>query len=179
MANQTPPPHTKAAPLLAMVQSRLAALSALDLPEKAGALVAQAADDLRALQAVLLMAPPTDIDMVVFEQLLSLAGPKVTPELLSQLQKDLTVIAEALPAALEKRDWAVVRAQTHVLMALAGSVGARSVQEASLRLNRAAHGADPSAEELGRQTLAGLAALRGFIHDACLRHPFAADTGIS
>lgn len=155
---------------LAALMARLEALAAMPLPPAAVALVAEAVALAQALG-------PTDrpqIDRAIFDNLLSLAGPQVAPELLRQLAEDLAGVAASLPTALAAQDRAALRAQTHVLMALAGSVGAGPLYEAATRLNLVAHGSAPLAEA----TVAvrtGLARLRVFIDDACADAPQVSD----
>lgn len=80
-----------------------------------------------------------DIDEARFSRLLEIAGPDQRPELLRRLNVDLTQVKTSLKAALDTYDRAGLRAQTHVLISLAGSVGADVLQRRSEELNIAAH----------------------------------------
>jgi CheY-like chemotaxis protein/HPt (histidine-containing phosphotransfer) domain-containing protein len=97
-----------------------------------------------------------------FDRLLAVAGPETTPELLRRLLDDLQHVERQLIRALADPDWPELRAQTHVLIALAGAVGAQRLQQQSERLNAVAHRRD-SAECAAR---AGelLALLDNLIH---------------
>lgn len=63
-----------------------------------------------------------------FDRLMAIAGPEHSAELLHRLTLDLESVLERLEAALPAPDWAELRAQTHILVALAGAVGARRLQ---------------------------------------------------
>lgn len=160
----TPRAPTDVAPLIAALTRRLQQLGALHLPLVAGDILAGAMADLTALSVAVQGTPPPMIDRSTFDTLLSLAGPQVAPDLLRQLAEDLAGVAAGLGPALAQQDRAEVRAQTHVLMALAGSVGATPLYAAAERLNRAAHNGD-GIDDIGPVVLAGLAELRHFIDD--------------
>lgn len=83
-----------------------------------------------------------DMDESRFFRLLDLAGPGTATELLSRLQDDLRTVERALVQALPGPDWDQIRAQTHVLIALAGAVGAIRLQHAASSLNQLAHQRD-------------------------------------
>jgi HPt (histidine-containing phosphotransfer) domain-containing protein len=83
------------------------------------------------------------VDLQVFERLMLLAGPETARELLDQLRADLGSAQTALVAATQPGDWTAVRAQCHVLIAIAGSIGATSLQHEAERLQAAIHQADP------------------------------------
>lgn len=80
------------------------------------------------------LAPELDHDE--FEHLMSLAGPKYSAELLSRLMADLSSVHQHLVASQVGPDWAVLHAQTHILAAMAGSVGARRLQYLAQAANR-------------------------------------------
>lgn len=94
------------------------------------------------------MAPITDGDAARligemdgdrFEALLRAAGPEGRIEFLTHLVQDLRSVAELLARAEAERDGAEVRAQTHILISLAGAVGADRLQELAESLNATAH----------------------------------------
>lgn len=76
-----------------------------------------------------------DIDLARLTALLDLAGPDTAPELAERLVADLSFVAKAL--ALPDRD--LLRAQSHNLISLAGTIGARAIADAARRLNHLAH----------------------------------------
>lgn len=85
-------------------------------------------------------SPLGDIDTDRFNRLLDLAGPQHRTELLTRLAQDLAQVRERLAAAAGPvADWADLRAQSHVLIALAGATGASRLQHQSEDLNHAAH----------------------------------------
>lgn len=79
------------------------------------------------------------------ERLLDLAGTDVAGELLDRLVEDLAAVETGLAAAAPARDITGLRAQTHVLISLAGAVGAERLQHLAEALNAAAHAADAAA----------------------------------
>lgn len=72
------------------------------------------------------------------ERLLHLAGPVEGRVLLDRLEADLVQAEAALTAALAAGDRAAIRAQTHILISVAGSVGATGLEADARRLNLAA-----------------------------------------
>lgn len=111
------------------------------------------------------LAPVAEIDAERFAQLLTLAGPAHRVELLSRLTEDLGQIRDRILAAQGGPDWADLRAQTHVLVALAGATGATGLQHIAELLNQAAHDRQRSAvARLVPSVLAGLETLLGHAH---------------
>ncbi|MFN4130471.1 MAG: hypothetical protein ACK4GC_11760 [Paracoccaceae bacterium] len=150
-------------PQLKALRAALSSLAGCALPGTARLALAEAQMALSALES----AQGDAVDRSVFEALLAMAGPEVAPELVAQMAADLRAVAEALARALTRLDWAEIRGQTHVLVALAGSAGARGLGQAAQALNRAAHEADaPSARALAPAILAGLDGLIGFVEKA-------------
>ncbi|MFA7432645.1 MAG: response regulator [Gemmobacter sp.] len=78
------------------------------------------------------------------ERLVEVTGPEGSRELFARLQQDLRHVERQVVMALAEPDWAELRAQTHVLIALAGAVGAQRLQYHAETLNTAAHRRDPS-----------------------------------
>lgn len=88
-------------------------------------------------------APDTEgFDPEKLARLLDLAGAEVADELLERLAEDLETVAAVLADAAPARDIAALRAQTHVLISLAGAVGAVALQHLAEDLNAAAHAAE-------------------------------------
>jgi CheY-like chemotaxis protein len=97
-----------------------------------------------------------------FDRLLEVAGPEAAPELLRRLLEDLRHVERQIHRALAGPDWPELRAQTHVLIALAGAVGAIRLQHAAEALNAVAHRRD--AAGLGTLAPPLLALLDDLIH---------------
>lgn len=107
-------------------------------------------------------APPLNRDR--FDHLLDIAGPDGAGELVERLHEDLAGVAERLGRGLPDADWSVIRAETHVLIALAGAVGAERLQRLAETLNAQAHRKD--AGDLGRiadETMQRLAELQALV----------------
>jgi len=100
--------------------------------------------------------------------LLRMAGPDIAPALLRQMQADLAEVRATLAPAITTQDWTALRAGSHVLISLAGTIGAMRLHGLAIDLNMAAH--DRDAARLSRiapPLMADLVAL-----GACLRnHP--------
>jgi len=108
--------------------------------------------------------PEMDLDR--FERLMAIAGASHKHELLFRLHADLENVQDRLAAALILPDWADLRAQTHILVALAGAVGAVRLQHLATSLNALAHQAGNSVMPgLAASLLRDLAALVGFVAD--------------
>ncbi len=80
-----------------------------------------------------------EFDRSSFDRLIEIAGPSAARELLERLCADLRKTERGLVAGLADGDVAAIRAETHVLIALAGAVGAARLQALSQTLNAAAH----------------------------------------
>lgn len=90
---------------------------------------------------------PQDIlgDSTALRDLLRMAGPETAPRILRQMHSDLTDCATLLAPALATGDRIAIRAQTHVLIALAGTIGAMRLHALAIDLNAAAHAEDAAA----------------------------------
>lgn len=77
--------------------------------------------------------------------ILVLAGPDIAPRLLAQITADLTQTADQLAAAFAQSDWPLIRAQSHVLISVAGTIGAMGLHGDACRMNTAAHLRDEAA----------------------------------
>jgi hypothetical protein len=84
-------------------------------------------------------------DEAALLRLLDLAGPAGAPALLDQIHADLQTVLSDVTTALSRGDRALLRSATHVLMALAGTVGAPRLHAAALAANLAAHAGDSRA----------------------------------
>ncbi len=99
-----------------------------------------------------------------FEHLMEISGPEGARELVDRLLDDLTGARTRLSEGVAAQDRTAVRAETHVLIALAGAVGAERLQSLSEALNTGAHsreGGDIS--RLGAETLDHLDRLIGVV----------------
>ena len=104
------------------------------------------------------------VDREVFDALVETIGADSTSELLRKLQADTDTVAEGLGLAKTALDLAEIRSQTHILISVAGAIGATNLQYAAQRLNMAANRPGPEdLEDLCDGCLSGLAALQGFI----------------
>lgn len=105
-----------------------------------------------------------DIDEAVFPHLLELAGPELARDLVNRFQEDLTEVGRQIANALPKSDLAELRAASHVLIALAGTAGARQLQKDARSYNSLAHRDDsPDISGPTRKIMMQIAALIGFL----------------
>jgi HPt (histidine-containing phosphotransfer) domain-containing protein len=130
---------------LVLAQLRHMDMSTLD-PRLAAQLAALAkacallATHLDALQSPPTIASPLPLlDRSVFDHLMDLAGPETAHDLLDRLIEDLTAVRQALDAARHAPDWESLRMQSHILIGLAGAVGATHLQTQAQDLNRLAN----------------------------------------
>ncbi|WP_164744759.1 ATP-binding protein [Nioella ostreopsis] len=84
-------------------------------------------------------APNGTLDRNRFEAILQAAGPSGRGELLDHLLQDLRSVQNALQQAVQANDTATTRAQSHILISLAGAIGADRLQNMAEALNAAAH----------------------------------------
>jgi hypothetical protein len=112
------------------------------------------------LQRAKLMAQAKDdggeVDEFRLAELFDLAGQEVAPELAQRLMDDLGNVATALSARSKDLDSMGIRAQSHVLLALSGTIGAEPVYRAATRLNAFAHAGDTEALAGALQETLGL-----------------------
>ena len=117
----------------------------------------RAALDRRAARAEAVPAVPACTEVVDHSRLahlLEIAGADSAAELLNRLSSDLRRAERGLQAGLATADRATIRAETHVLIALAGAVGAVGLQKLAEALNTSAHrDDDPGRDALGRAAL--------------------------
>lgn len=85
-------------------------------------------------------APLMDADRLA--RLLEIAGPSDAGELLRRLVGDLTRVRDNMRAALQEPDIAALRAETHVLISLAGAVGAERLHQLAKAMNADVHRQD-------------------------------------
>lgn len=79
------------------------------------------------------------IDHTVFNNLVSAVGRNNMSELMSKIQADLASVQQALTECINDQDWIGARAQTHILVSVAGAVGAIKLQKTAEQLNHAAN----------------------------------------
>lgn len=75
------------------------------------------------------------LDDAAFLGLLNLAGPTDAPELMRRLLADLGNVAVGLTAGLATADQDALRHQSHILLAIAGTIGAQQIHHLARRLN--------------------------------------------
>lgn len=93
----------------------------------------------------------TVIDQAVFDALSQALGPETMRELLEKVVADLEGARRALAEALEPLDHGAIRSASHILVSVAGALGAVRLQACAQELNALAHsGADRTAEEARR-----------------------------
>ena len=162
-------------PQLTQLRKALLRLSGSPLPAPARLALAEAQLAYAALEDVLI-GSRAPVDRSVFDALLAMAGPEIAPELIIQMAADLRAVLMALAQGLAASDHDRIRAQTHVLVALAGAAGARGLAQGAQALNMAAQvredgqigdakqiGNSRQIAELGPVVLAGLGALIVFV----------------
>ena len=103
-------------------------------------------------------------DSTALRDILAMAGPDMAPRILHQMHLDLTNTAAELAPALAVADSATIRAQTHVLIALAGTIGAMHLHGLAVDLNSAAHAEDAATiATLAAPLMADLTALTALL----------------
>ncbi len=85
-----------------------------------------------------LLSEGSVLDHRQMDQLLRAAGTDGRQELLQRLSEDLTTTLHLLDQAMERQDHSELRAQTHILIAVSGAVGADRLCRMSEALNIAA-----------------------------------------
>lgn len=83
------------------------------------------------------------VDAAQFDRLLAMVGPHVAADLIVQLRADILTAQDHLLAAVPAMDWALIRAQSHVVMGLAGTIGAWDLHRLARQLNDFVQNAAP------------------------------------
>jgi two-component system, OmpR family, aerobic respiration control sensor histidine kinase ArcB len=142
----TDPRHeTKARASLSALQEALALIEGRNTDPALHALIKESLSHCASLEQYLgrLVGAASDseatVDLQVFERLMVLAGPTTMLELLDQLLIDLHAAQKAIAQAGPQLDWQILRNQCHVLIAVAGSIGALPVLQNSEKLQSTAH----------------------------------------
>lgn len=120
----------------AMRRSIVAAGATVTVLKPVASLTAFGAAVAAALQGRLSATP--DIDPAQFDRLLAMAGPATAAELMDRLLEDLRGSERRLTAARSGPDWASIQAQTHILIAIAGTAGGFRLQHLAEKLNQLA-----------------------------------------
>ena len=82
------------------------------------------------------------LNAIHLDRLMALAGADNGAELLRRLHNDFETVQTGIQKGLSDTDHALIRGQTHVLISLAGAVGADCLQQQAERMNTAAHRKD-------------------------------------
>jgi HPt (histidine-containing phosphotransfer) domain-containing protein len=82
---------------------------------------------------------PTQFDRSRLDHLLALVGPALAPDLLRQLDDDLSRCSQTIAQGTKAMDWGALRDASHVLISLAGSAGAEGLHGMARALNATAH----------------------------------------
>lgn len=85
------------------------------------------------------------IDRTVYDGLAGLVGPAAMADLLGKVDTDLQSAAQRLEKAGDGPDLDEARAVSHILISVAGTIGAVKAQELAQAINRAGHAGDRDA----------------------------------
>jgi CheY-like chemotaxis protein len=100
------------------------------------------------------ITPPV-IDRNIHDTLAEAIGPAAMTELLGKVNSDTQAARARLVQALDPVDLGEIRSVTHILISVAGAVGALPVQERAKQMNAAGHRDDAAAVERDMQGLLG------------------------
>ena len=81
---------------------------------------------------------PQVLDEAALIRLLALAGPTDAVELMRRLRVDLHDVAVGLTAGLASHDTVAIRRHSHVLLAIAGTIGAQHIYLMAQNVNQSA-----------------------------------------
>lgn len=100
-------------------------------------------------------AEPSVIDRNIYDTLAEAIGPVAMAELLGKVNPDIRAARDRLTRALDPLDLGEIRSVTHILISVAGAIGAVSVHDLAKRMNAAGHRGDTVAVEQGMGGLLG------------------------
>ena len=86
--------------------------------------------------------PDADIQMDIYDGLKEIIGHDSMLELLGKVQSDLTNVMEEVAKGAANKDTALIRANTHILISVAGAIGAVNLQHIAEQLNATAKSED-------------------------------------
>lgn len=112
----------------------------------------------------------TGIDPRIYGDLAEAIGPEALPDLLRKMAEDIISVRARLETGLARNDSASLRAATHVLIAVAGSIGATKLQYGAQCLNSAAHSHQTGdIDSLGPAIMAEIDAVLRFLNSKLQR----------
>lgn len=104
------------------------------------------------------------IDRAIYEALLAAIGDEMTGELLEKVEADLDSARSELTGALDSVEIGALRSASHILISVAGAVGATRLQACARKLNTAAHsGSDPGLAVQAQDCIAEIDLALGFL----------------
>ena len=109
-------------------------------------------------------ADPPVIDMLIYGALCEAIGVEMMDELLEKVVGDLETAGRDLAGAVEPLDAALIRSASHILISVAGAIGATRLQDCARALNTSAHG--DSSEDVAEQVSGCLAELAAAVNFA-------------
>jgi hypothetical protein len=95
------------------------------------------------------------IDRNIYDTLAEVIGPAAMTELMGKVNSDIQAARARLVQALDPVDLGEIRLVTHILISVAGAIGALPVQEGARQMNAAGHRDDASEVEREMQGLLG------------------------
>lgn len=104
------------------------------------------------------------VSLAVFNSLADAIGPEAMTDLLTKIDNDLEKAASDMQAAAMAEDMKAVSGATHVLVSVAGAVGAQNLQRLSQKLNAVANGrAEGDVGALSSDVAMQVMVLRSFV----------------
>jgi len=100
-------------------------------------------------------AVPPVIDRNVYDTLAEAIGPAAMVELLGKVKPDIQGARDRLVRAMNPIDLGEIRSVTHILISVAGAIGALPVQERARQMNAAGHRDDVTVIQRDMQGLLG------------------------
>lgn len=89
--------------------------------------------------------PGAEIDSSIYDSLAGIIGSAAMSDLLGKVESDLSAAAKRLETAAAEPQTGEVRSISHVLISVAGTIGAVKAQDLARSVNRAAHSGDQAA----------------------------------
>ncbi|MFV0475529.1 MAG: response regulator [Pikeienuella sp.] len=165
-----------AAPVIALTayameehREKIAAVGADGLIAKPITSISQFGADILSLMdqraaRVVAARPAAVIERMIYESLSASIGPEAMTELLARIEADLQAMRADLGEAVGSGDLDLIARASHVMISVAGSIGAVRLQRQAERMNRLAHGgeAEPAAR-LAVDALPELERVVGFV----------------
>lgn len=107
------------------------------------------------------------LDQATYQKLIHAVGAEAFPDLIVRVHEDLLAVLTELEKATDRLNYMSIRSQTHILISVAGAIGAKSVQAQAQILNAFAN--EKADTEVRKSSLDCISALKTLVSEISFR----------